>query len=375
MQFSFSAQEDSFRQHVRSTLLRPDIAELIDVANGHQADPRPLYRALGEAGLLAVNWPIEFGGLGLGQIYAGIVIEEMGLANVPDTLHLLSVQVVGSILLASGTARQKKSLARRIASGQMFACVLFTEPETGTDLAAIRTTAKRMEDGSFRISGRKRYSLRAGFADYGLCLARTQDSATGHQGLTLFLLSLAEPGIAVHRLPSLADEPFHDVVLDDARATGECVIGDEGTAWGTMLAALAFERTGTDYMVRARRWLKEIATCAGAAAHLGAAEIGLASAELEAAQLMCWDILSRMDDGDCDETMNAMAKLYNSELAQRIGWLGSELCPPGRLGSHRMLDAAHREAPGLTISAGVSEAMLETIARSHLVRPEGGAST
>jgi alkylation response protein AidB-like acyl-CoA dehydrogenase len=368
----FSPSQEAFRTQVRALLSDSQIRALIQAAGEPDSDPRPLYRRLGDAGLLAVNWPVEFGGLGMGQADAAIVVEEMGQAGVPDTLHLLSIQVVGSLLMMAGSDQQKRALARSMAQGEIYACVLYTEPEAGTDLSAIRTHARRSANGDYIVSGRKVFNLKTRYADYGLCLARTEDTRSPLQGLTLFMLPLRQPGVEIEILPTLSDEKFHEVRLENARVGADLVIGEPGRAWALMLAALSFERTGADYFVRARRWLRHLAGTVSreSASPDVLAAIGVASAELEASRLVAWEVLGRLEDGNPDDTLSAIAKLYASELAQRIAWLGADLGIGVASEAGAMFGSAYREAPGLTISAGASEVMLETIARSTMVRPE-----
>src|SRR6185436_17327449 len=136
-----------------------------------EPDARPLYRELGELGLLAVNWPVEYGGAGLGLIEASIVYEELVRARIPDTLHVNTIQIVGLFILMAGTPEQKAAHLPALARGEHFASVLYTEPGAGSDLGSLTTTATRDGDG-WLLSGVKVFSLKSDLTDLGLCAAR-----------------------------------------------------------------------------------------------------------------------------------------------------------------------------------------------------------
>ena len=180
----------------------------------HEPDARRLYRELGRLGLLAVNWPQEYGGRDLSLLDAGRVVEELVRAGVPDTLHVNTIQIVGLFLLLAGTPEQKTTYLPAFASGEKFASVLYTEPGAGSDLASLRTTAVEDGDG-WRLNGTKVFSLKSDVTDVGLCAARTSMEENKLAGITLFLVDLHAEGVRRAVLPSFADEQFHRVELHD----------------------------------------------------------------------------------------------------------------------------------------------------------------
>lgn len=338
----------------------------------------PVYKTLAKSGLLAPHWPTRYGGLGLTVAELGIVIEEMGDAGVPDTLHLLSIVVVGSLIQLAGTEEQKRLVGRALAAGDCFAAVLYTEPGAGTDLSAIETGAERI-GGGYRLTGNKIYNLQTIHADYGLCLARSSEDVSPYQGLTLFLLPMKQHGINIESIPTISDEQFHKVSINGAFVPDELVIGGVGEAWALMLAALSFERTGLDYYVRGRRWLRaaiEARRESGVPfSDTETQAIGEFDAALKAGGILVWSVLSRLVEGDTDDVLSAASKWHSSELAQQIAWWAAETIGPWPASARKsraagILEAAFREAPGLTISAGASEAMLETIARGMLAQAD-----
>ncbi|WP_433493615.1 acyl-CoA dehydrogenase family protein [Micromonospora sp. CA-248089] len=377
---------ERFRRSVRDRLADPELRrELAALRAGGQPEPdaREVYRHLGRLRLLAPNWPEEYGGDGLGHSAAAIVYEELVRADVPDTLHVNTIQIVALFLLLAGSPEQKAAHLPAMARGERFASVLYTEPEAGSDLGGLRTTATRDGDG-WRLDGVKVFSLKSDITDLGLCAARTGSGAGRYDGITLFLVDLHADGVARSRIPSIADEQFHRVELTGVRVGPDAVLGEVGQGWPLLSQALAIERTGLDYTLKAERWYE--AAVAGLGHDDSPAEAALLvdagrfDARLAASRALAWSVLTRLEATDtADEAATAVAKLYSSELAQEVaGWavgvhgLGYH---PAVLGRRRadVLEAAYREAPGLTFSAGASEVMLQIIANLALDDPDPAA--
>lgn len=321
------------------------------------ADPRSLYRLLGEQRLLAVSWPRAYGGRGLPARCAAAVVGELIAAGVPEVLHTLSVQICGNFLLTAGTEEQRAVLLPGLAAGRLTATVLYSEPDVGSDLSALQTTAVPAGDGGWRITGRKVYSVATALADYGLVAARTSTEPTAYRGITLFLVPLNRPGITITRLDSLADDDFADVRLDGVEVTAGAVIGAVGGAWPLITEALALERTGVDYVAKAQRWLH----LAGPRDTPDHRRLRTHTAAARVLALRCVD---ELDTGRVDPARAAATKLWCSETARSVAWWCAESAEPSAV-----LDAAYREAPGLTLSAGTSEMMLELVASAGLPLP------
>jgi alkylation response protein AidB-like acyl-CoA dehydrogenase len=326
----------------------------------HEPDARPLYRELGRLGLLAVNWPAEHGGRDLSLLDAALVVEELVRAGLPDTLHVNTIQIVGLFLLLAGTPEQKAAYLPAFARGERFASVLYTEPGAGSDLASLRTTAVEDGDG-WRLNGTKVFSLKSDITDVGLCAARTSTEESKLAGITLFLVDLRAAGVRRAVIPSIADEQFHRVELHDVRVPSSAVVGEVGNGWPLVSEALAIERTGLDYTLKAERWLA--AAVEGLAdepvGEAVQARVGRFGAGVEASRLLAWSILERLAEGVVDEPRSAAAKYYSSELAQEVALWAAQV---PALADEPVLEAAYREAPGLTLSAGTSEVMLQIVA-------------
>ncbi len=369
MRFGFTEEQHQFRAEVRQALHAPAVRAAIadaTAADGVEPDQRQLYRVLGELGLLAVHWPAEFGGAGRPLTDAAIVAEELVRAGVPDTLHVNTIQIVGQFLLMAGSAEQKRRHLPALARGERFASVLYTEPDAGSDLGALRTVAEPDGDG-YRITGTKVFSLKTRFADLGLCAARTTPEAGKYQGISLFLVDLRAPGVTVTVIPGVSDEQFHRVDLDSVRVSGDDLLGPRDQGWPLLNEALAIERTGLDYYLKAERWLDAaLETVADREPDAYLEQIGRWDGALTADHALAWEVLTGLTAGQVDPVAAAVAKYHSSELAQSIALWAADL-PTAEQRANRtpaatILDSAYREAPGLTLSAGTSEVMLQIVA-------------
>lgn len=379
MIFGRTTREEELRAEVRATLAEPDVrARLPRPGDGGEPDVRELYRELGRRGLLAVSWPEEYGGRGASHTEAAAVIEELVYGGVPDMLHVLSIQIVGLFLLQAGSAEQKARHLPALASGERFATVLYTEPETGSDLAALRTSAVRDGDG-YRLSGVKVYGLKSAFSDRALCAARTGDGSSRYDGLSLFLVELDAEGVDRSHIASIADDRFDRVTLDDVRVGPDALLGAEGEGWSLLTRCLAIERTGLDYSLKAARWYE--AALAGIDAEDADAalleQVGRHGAAVDAGRLMAWEIISRLDKGEVDPAAAAASKYHTSETAQEVAVWAAQTHGIGYAARSlpaaeaALLEAAFREAPGVTLSAGTSQIMLELVANSAFEPADG----
>ncbi|WP_218011122.1 acyl-CoA dehydrogenase family protein [Herbidospora mongoliensis] len=369
MRYGFTEEQALFRGDVRKALrsaeMRAAVGEATS-ADGVEKDQRPLYRLLGELGLLAVHWPAEFGGAGRPLTDAAIVAEELVRAGVPDTLHVNTIQIVGQFLLMAGSAEQRRRHLPALARGERFASVLYTEPDAGSDLGALRTVAEPDGDG-YRITGTKVFSLKTRFVDLGLCAARTSPGTGKYQGISLFLVDLKAPGVTVTVIPGIGDEHFHQVDLDAVPVSGADLVGPRDQGWPLLNEALAIERTGLDYYLKAEHWL-EAALEALADRDPGPylEQIGRWDGALTADHVLAWEVLAGLEAGRVDPVAAAVAKYHSSELAQSIASWADDLPGPrqraDRTRAAVTLDSAYREAPGLTLSAGTSEVMLQIMA-------------
>ncbi|WP_128896680.1 acyl-CoA dehydrogenase family protein [Longirhabdus pacifica] len=374
MNFSFTNEQIAFRKQVSSFFQSEEIREEVKRIRQHkELDATSIYRMLGEKKWLAVNWSEHYGGQGKTLTEAAILSEEMSKAGVPEALHVISIQIVGMLLYMVANEEQKERYLIPMAAGEKYAAVLYTEPHAGSDLSSLKTEAKRMEDGSYNIYGTKVYSMKTHLADYAITAARTTHAQSKYDGLTLFMVPLKKDGVYIKPIDSMADESFFEVKLDGVNVSDADRIGELDKGWAIINQALAIERTGLDYYIRALRWFHMVESQMTNTADVSAkVELKKLKSKLQSSRLLMYKILDQFErTGNVDESLAAMSKMYASELACEVVWKGFELrgtgaslCQdhgyPAHLGS---LESAYRETPGLTISAGSTEMMLETVAK------------
>lgn len=244
----FSAEAESFRVEVRTFLDEHLPAGWPGIGALPRAEALSFTdewrRKLFERGLLGINWPKEYGGGGRSKVEQIVLVEEMARAGVPamgpnDTF---SMKMVGGVLLAWGTEEQKHRFLPRILSGEDQWCQGYSEPDAGSDLAGLRTTARQAGD-SWVIDGQKVWQTRAREANWIFVLARTDASAAKHRGLTFFLVPMDQAGVEVRPIRMIGGSPdFNSVIFDGARTRATNVIGEVNGGWAVANSVLGLER-------------------------------------------------------------------------------------------------------------------------------------
>lgn len=248
MDLSDSPAEAEFRARVRAwlaetlpTLRWPEPVELADRLPFWRQWQRLLY----EGGYAGLSWPREYGGQGADAKIRAVFSEEADRAGAPERLNTVGEDFAGPTIVAFGTDAQKERFLRPILTGEELWCQLFSEPESGSDLASLRTRATRA-DGGWRITGQKIWTSRAHLATNGILLARTGGAdRPRHKGITYFLLPLRSEGVTVRPLTHMLGEAeFNEVFLDDVFLPDELVLGEVDQGWTVAMATLGFERVG-----------------------------------------------------------------------------------------------------------------------------------
>jgi len=205
---------------------------------------RDYQRALFDAGLAWVAGPPELGGEGLGKEADDLVRAELARHPFPDnTLVRTGTQVLGPSMLAFGTAEIKHELLPKVHRGDILVCQLFSEPDAGSDLANIKTKGERAP-GGWLINGQKVWSSGAKFADFGVCIARTEPESKRHAGLSAFLLDMRADGVEVRTIRQMTGgAEFCEVFFTDVFVPESRLIGETGSGWAVVLDILMNERS------------------------------------------------------------------------------------------------------------------------------------
>ncbi|UPW08502.1 acyl-CoA dehydrogenase family protein [Gordonia terrae] len=246
MDLSDSPDEARFRTRVRDwltevlpTLPWPEPTRLEDKREFWSA----WQRQLDDAGFAGLSWPEEFGGAGADAKIKAIFNEEMDRAGAPERLNIIGEDFAGPTIVAFGNSAQKQRYLGPILKGAEIWCQLFSEPESGSDLASLRTKATKV-DGGWSIQGQKIWTSRAQIADNAILLART-GGGDRHKGITYFLLPMDSAGVTVRPLEHMLGEAeFNEVFLDDVFVPDSAVVGEVDGGWKVAMGTLAFERVG-----------------------------------------------------------------------------------------------------------------------------------
>lgn len=243
MRLGDNEDEARFRAGLREWLRANLSASPPDAPQAWSADElRAWGKALHEAGYAGLSWPVEHGGRGLSPAYQAIFAGEGALAGAPDHGNVIGLNMVGPTIIRYGTAAQQARYLPRILSGEAMFCQGFSEPDAGSDLAAVRTRAVP-DAGGWRLEGEKVWSSYAHLADHCMVLARTDREAAKHRGLTCFLVDMRSPGVAVRPLRQISgDSDFNQIVLDGVAVPGDAVLGPVGEGWRVALTTLGYER-------------------------------------------------------------------------------------------------------------------------------------
>ena len=390
MDFRFSPEDEAFRQELLEFLRRElpsdwepggGLPELVD-----WKFTREMRQKLAQRGWLTMHWPQEYGGQGASPIMSTIFHEEMSYHRAPG--RDVFERVLAPTLIIHGTEEQKKRFLRPVARGEVQWCQGYSEPGSGSDLASVQTRA--VSDGDdYVVNGSKTWTTMAHRADWIILLVRTDPTAPKHRGISLVLVDMKSPGIAVQPVYNMAGtHEFNDVFFDNVRVPKRNLVGEENMGWYVGLTLLDIERSGVDYSASARRLLSELAVYARNTRRNGKniaedprARNLLAERYIEAetARLLAYEVAWMQGQGFLPNKEASLSKVFGSEILQRVTSTAMEV-----LGLYGQLQAGDKWAPlkgrvpdhwlhGIseTLAAGTSEVQRNIIASRGLGLPRG----
>jgi hypothetical protein len=345
---------------------------------------RDVVRRMGSDGWLGVGWPLEYGGRGFGGVEQTIFVNEAARYDIP--LPYVTLQTVGPTLQAYGTQEQKDFFLPRILAGELHFAIGYTEPEAGTDLAALRTTAVRDPDGDqYVVNGQKVFTTGGHDADYIWLAVRTEPTAHRHRGISILIVDARDPGFSW--TPTITADGAHHVnttYYSDVRVPVGMRVGAENEGWRLITTQLNHERVmlgpagrlGGLYD-RVHGWASRPG--ADGVAPIAHADVRRALAETHATwrinELLNWQVASRPAD-EIDIADASATKVFASERAQRVFRLLEEVV--GRYGDGadvrtaelaRWLDVQAKRQLVLTFGGGVNEVQRELVAQFGLGLP------
>lgn len=388
MNFSFSAQEEQFRGELRAWLERNAPGPEPEDLDAWVAHGRAWQRQLYEAGWCGVAWPKEYGGRGATLIEQIIFQEEMARARTPQLINLAGLTMGGPVLIEHGTEEQKQRHLHKILSAEEVWCQGFSEPNAGSDLAALSTKAELVGD-EFVVNGQKVWTSFARYSRWCMLLVRTDSTVPKHKGITFLIVDMHSPGISVRPLRQISGEDdFNELFFEDVRVPRANVIGKINGGWEIAITTLMHERQTltftrqlqsrnalTDLLKLARAWGKNGSPATGDP--LARQLLAQACIESEVIKYSAYRGLTKSLRGGTPGPEGSIEKLFWSEMYQRtlenglsllgpFGQLmpGSLHVPDGGQWPHLMLYSR-----GRTIAAGSSEIQRSIIAERVLGLP------
>jgi alkylation response protein AidB-like acyl-CoA dehydrogenase len=334
------------------------------------ADSREAYAAYGKAGLIGLHWPQRFGGGGHDPMATFTVEEQMGYQWLPMSSYLLSVKTIGNALLQYAGEDMCAQFIPRIASGELIFCQGFSEPEAGTDLGSLRTTARRDGD-RFIVNGRKIWTSSAEYADWVYLAVRTGSTESRHRGLSVFLVDITTPGILVDVHKTLGGGTIGELTLTDVAVPADQVVGEIDGGWQILMGTLDYERVTSEKVGVMLRLLDELDQVV--ADRTGRLALARIRGDVHIAREHGRRATERLAAGADASAESSMAKLSIALLMQELAATAVDLVGPRALiesGPGALMDgklaAFARAAVATTIAGGVSDIQRKNIARRRI---------
>lgn len=383
MDFRSSPERDAFRREAEVFFAEHVTTEMAERARAtgtiHDDD---LYRALGGRRWIGAFWPAEDGGLGLAPVDAGVLYEAACYAQAPIDGHLIT-EMAGYAILKLGTPEQRAEFIPKILAGDMLLALGYTEPDSGSDVAAAKTRAVKVE-GGYRIDGAKMFTTMAHVANYVFLLARTDPDVPKHRGLSMFLVPLDAEGVEIRPIETFGGERTNATFYDTVFVPDSHLVGRENDGWQVITLALDVERASVGgYVGQAARLYDDLVDAlwdhAPEALRSSAVRTRLAdwAARIEAARALADRVYCVLGGGGQPTVEAAMTKLAVTDTFKDLSHEALDLVGPAALVSHGdpaalaggRLEHAFRHSQVSTIYGGSNEIQRNIIAYRGLGLP------
>jgi alkylation response protein AidB-like acyl-CoA dehydrogenase len=327
-------------------------------------------RRLGAQGWLGLTLPKAYGGQARSPFARFVLVEELLASGAPVAAHWIADRQSGPLILKYGTEAQKQFYLPRICRGEAFFCIGMSEPNSGSDLASVRSRAVKTATG-WRLNGRKIWTTNAFRSHFMIALVRTSGAPEDrHKGLSQIIIDLTLPGVTVRPIRDLAqDTHFSEVFFDEVELADDALIGAEGSGWEQVTAELAFERSGPERLyssiVLLDSWLGHLRQTGDASQ---AAVLGRLVGALASLRAMSIAIMARLAAGESPVVEAALVKDLGTELEQEIPILIADALgdDPDRPIAAELLAAltyVTQVAPSFSLRGGTREILRGMIAR------------
>ena len=328
-------------------------------------------KKLGSMGWLGMSFPKKYGGNERTALERYVVTEELLASGAPVAAHWIADRQSGSQILRYGNEEQKRLIIPKITSGECFFAIGMSEPDSGSDLASVKTKATKIENG-WNLEGRKIWSTGAHISNYMIVLARTSPASekNRHEGLSQFLVDLSLPNVSVKGIPDMTGQRhFNETLFDNVILSEDALLGVEGKGWSQVVGELALERSGPERFLSHFTLLESfINEFKNILIKSGSKLIGKLIAELQTLRRMSFSIASMLQNGESPETQAAFVKeLGNKFEKTMVETLRefSNIIPlyewPSQL--QNLFEDATLRIPSNSLRGGTTEIMKGIIAR------------
>ena len=326
---------------------------------------RVFSRKMGAHGWIGMTWPKKYGGHERSFADRYVVIEEMLAAGAPVSFHWIADRQSGPLLLRFGTEEQRANILPRIARGEVCFCIGMSEPGAGSDLAGVRTRARKV-DGGWRVNGQKIWTSNAHVATYMIALVRTSEGER-HAGLSQLIIDMSSPGLTVKPIQNLTGAAdFNEVFFDDVFVPDTMIVGKEGDGWRQVGAELAFERSGPERYLSSIRLLLEFLRVVGDAPSESEKRfIGEVAARMWTLRQMSLAITGKIIAGGDPASDAAIVKDLGVSLEQDIPPAIQALAPSGLsdVSFEETMMYLLQSSPSFSLRGGTREILRGIIAR------------
>ncbi len=367
-----NADAEALRAEVRE-FLRTELADRpprkrAESWNGFDAD---FSRKMGERGWIGMTWPKRYGGHERSALHRYVVLEEMLAAGAPVAAHWIADRQSGPLLLKCGTEEQRQAILPRIAAGECTFCIGMSEPDSGSDLAAVRTRALPV-DGGYRVNGTKLWTTYAHHADYMILFCRTDGGTESRQdGTSQLLVDLKNtPGVTIRPILDMSGaHHFNEVVFEDVFLPDSALIGNRGEGWKQVMSELAFERSGPERFLSSMTLLTELVRVLGdAPSDVAAIALGRLTAHLIVLRRLSRSVAGMLQAGENPTLQASLVKDLGAVFEQEIPEIARQLVdaePDARSTREfsAVLARTLMDAPCFSLRGGTREILRGIIAR------------
>lgn len=388
MDFRFTPQQEEFRKEVRQFLEKElpdqDIPEDAWITSASLE----FTGKLAKRGWIGMTWPKKYGGQERSYIDRLILAEELLRYGAPAAAHWFADRQVGPAIMAHGSEEQKTEFLPKIVRGELIFALGMSEPEAGSDLAAVQTRAVEDEEG-YVINGQKVWTSAAHIADYVYLVVRTDPDVPKHKGISEFIVDLKAPGITIRPLVDAANgSHFNEVFFDNVRVPKAALIGKKNGGWYQIASQLDYERSGIERLMSNYPLLRDVFDYAKTTKRNGRLlceepsvrhRLAQIHIEFEVGRLLVYRVAWLLTQGHIPNYEAALAKVYCTEFEQRLANVATQI-----MGLYGQLSSGSKWArfggraarsytycPGYTIQGGTSEILRNIIAMRGLKLPSG----